>query len=65
MNIIINFTFKMFILILSLGNVLSAPINNQKILDPWIPLLPERNYFQVDRTIVIINPTIPPDSIYR
>lgn len=60
-----NFSFKMLMLILSLGSVFSAPI---KVIDPFIALLPERPHFQIDNNVYLvpdisaIHPPAPPPS---
>ena len=53
MNIFTNFSFKILIFFLSLGNAFSFPIKND-IIDSGIPLLPERPHFQLERTVFII-----------
>jgi hypothetical protein len=68
MNIIMNVGFKILMIILSLGNVFSAPI---KIVDPFIALLPERPHFQIDNNVYLIPdisakhpPAPPPVPLY-
>jgi hypothetical protein len=62
MNIVMNFGFKMLMLILSLGSVFSAPI---KVVDPFLALLPERPHFQLDNNVYLVPPPSPPsDSFY-
>jgi hypothetical protein len=53
MNIFTNIGFKILLIFLSLGNVFSYPIKHNAI-DPWVPLLPDRLHFQIDRTVFVI-----------
>ena len=52
MNRIITVVFKILLIFVSVDNVLSAPININ-INDPFINLMPERLYFQIDNNIYI------------
>ncbi len=52
MNIFRNFSFTILMVFLYLGNVFSFPVKHN--IDPWIPLLPERSHFELDRTVFVI-----------
>jgi hypothetical protein len=61
MNFVMTFGLKMLVIILSLGNVFSAPIKQEKIIDPFIALLPERPSYQLDNNVYLISPPPPPE----
>ncbi len=54
MSTITTFALKLFIMFLSIGSVISAPI---KEIDPFIALLPELPIFQINNNVYLV-PTI-------